>query len=124
MKTAKRSLKGSKGHSACVRLGRGLTAPVSPVTSRHAFPLAPSREQSGVACARASRAFQQTIKSRQGTIPSPREDCCRVEVVISHYPVDLGVGVSRDDDAPYETGPPRTALTDVSSAAHFRGGKS
>lgn len=127
MKTSIRSLEGSNGLSAGVRRWRPLVAPNSlTATSRHAILLAPICEQSGLASARASRQLLQTIVAREAAIPLPREDCCHVEVVISHYPVDIGVGVSRDDDddAPYETGPPRTALTDVSSAAHFRGGKS
>jgi hypothetical protein len=112
MKTSKRSLEGSNGLSAGVRLGRWPVAPNSlTTTSRRAFPLAPFCEQSGPASARAAREFVQTTETRQGAIPSPREDCCHGEAVMPHYPVEMHFGVSRDDHVAYETGPPRPALT-------------
>jgi len=114
MKTAKRSLEGSRcssGLSACVRVGRGLAAPDSLTTaSRHAFALAPFREQSGPASARASREFLQTIETQQAAIPSPPEDCGRVKAVMPHYPDDIGFAVSRDDNAANATGPPPTRI--------------
>jgi hypothetical protein len=114
MKTAKRSLEGSRGSSglsACVKVGRGLAAPGSLTTaSRHAFALAPFREQSGPASVRASREFLQTIETRLGAISSAREDGCRVEAVKRHYPNDIGFAVSRDDNAANATGPPPTRI--------------
>src|SRR5882672_1741323 len=114
MKTAKRSLEGSRGSSglsACVRVGRGLAAPDSLTTaSRHAFALAPFREQSGPASARASREFLQTIETRQRVVPSPREDCRCAEALMPHYPDDIGFAVSRDDNAANATGPPPTRI--------------
>lgn len=129
MKTANRSLEGSDGLSACVKLGWRMVVPASlPATSRHIFRFAPFCEQSGPTSARASRQFLRTIKTRQRAIPLSREDCCCVEAAMPHYPVDVRVEVSCDDDAAYEAeyemGPSRPALTDISREAEFRGGRS
>ena len=112
MKTSiKRSPGGCGGFFAHRKVGRGSVLPASfPAPSRHAFLLAPFCEQPGPTSARASRQFLHTIETRQSAIPSSRQDCCRVETAMPHYPVDMGFGVLRDDDVAYETGRPRPAL--------------